>query len=448
MIRRAGFLTILLLLLSASLTACAGDLSETPEIVPETPTTLIPEGSSVLPASRGLSLEHGLDPATPTPSAQAALQAISVRVWWPEELYPTDSENAENVLQGQFEDFRLTYTSYVLEVRRKRTNGMGGILPTLRTAAPVAPGALPDLTLMRRADMVTAATEGLIVPLEDWLPPDLLGDLLPGTRSLGEIDGVLYGLPYTLNIYHMVYRVSATQQTPLTFTEVIEQQPVYLFPAGAPADNWTLLLQYRAAEGRLADENGAAVLDRPALLTVLNYYAAGVEAGIFDESLLNYASVEDYWDEFVATGVDMAAVDAVTYLRYKNSLHNVGVAPIPTESGAPITALDGWVWVLTTQDPDRQTRARALLSWMMRISEQSLFTEAYGILPSQKRALRLWDDQDYAQFTQELITSAELIPDSQRTGSAFAALQTGFTAVLDGASAETAADAALGKLGG
>ena len=86
-------------------------------------------------------------------------------------------------------------------MRRKRTSGLGGILPTLRTAGPVAPGALPDLTLMRRADMLTAATEGLIVPLDTWIPTDLVDDdLLPGTRALGEIDGVLYGVPYALNI--------------------------------------------------------------------------------------------------------------------------------------------------------------------------------------------------------------------------------------------------------
>ncbi|MBI5957570.1 MAG: extracellular solute-binding protein [Chloroflexi bacterium] len=445
--RQSGFLTMIGMVLALGLSACAGELVETPVIVEETPTAPLPEGSSVLPASRGLSLERGLEAATPTPNAQAALQAVSVRVWWPEELYPQDAGAAENVLLAQFEDFRLTYTSYVLEVRRKRTNGMGGILPTLRTASPVAPSAMPDLTLMRRADMVTAATEGLIVPLENWLPPDLMGDLLPGTRALGEIDGVLYGLPYTLNIYHNVYRISPSEQVPLTFAGVLEQQPVYLFPAGALSGNWTLLLQYRAAGGRLVDDSGSSVLDRPALVTVLDYYAKAVEAGIFDPSLLNYADVDGYWDSFVSTGIDMAAVDSATYLRRKSSLHNVGVTPIPTESGSPVTALDGWVWVLTTQDPDRQTRARAFLSWMMRISEQSLFSEAFGILPSQKRALRLWEDQDYAQFAQGLVAAAELIPDTQRTGGAAEALQTGLAAVLEGASAETAADAALGQLG-
>jgi ABC-type glycerol-3-phosphate transport system substrate-binding protein len=401
----------------------------------------------MLPSSRGLSLEHGLDSLTTTPEAQPA-EVSSVRVWWPEELYPTDSTAAENVLLAQFEDFRLTYTSYVLEVRRKRTNGLGGILPSLRTAAPVAPGAMPDLTLMPRADMVTAATEGLIVPLDDWLPPDLLGDLLPGTRALGEIDGVLYGLPYTVNIFHDIYRVSESEQAPLTFMQVLDQKPVYLFPAGALAGNWTLLLQYRAAGGRLVDETGSAIVDRDALLTVLDYYAQGVEAGLFDPSLLNYADFDGYWDAFVATGIDMVAVDSATYLRRKSSLHHVTATPIPTPDGTPVTALDGWVWVLTTPDPDRQSRARAFLSWMMRISEQSLFTEAYGILPSQKRALRLWEDQDYAQFAQGLIAAADLIPDAQRTGSAANALQEGLTMVLQGMPAETAADAALARLWG
>ena len=57
------------------------------------------------------------------------------------------------MLLSQFDGFRQTY-AYNLDVRRKRSGGLGGILPTLRTAVPVAPRAVPDLTLMRRTDMI------------------------------------------------------------------------------------------------------------------------------------------------------------------------------------------------------------------------------------------------------------------------------------------------------
>ncbi len=145
-------------------------------------------------------------------------------MWWPDELYPQTAGEAEDILLDQFEAFRLTYTSYEMDMRRKRTSGMGGIMPSLRTAGPVAPGALPDLTLMRRADMLVAATEGLIVPLDSWLPSDLVGDLLPGTQTLGEINGLLYGVPYALNIVHSIYRVSMVEEPPLSFNDVLAQE--------------------------------------------------------------------------------------------------------------------------------------------------------------------------------------------------------------------------------
>ena len=104
------------------------------------------------------------------------------------------------------------------------------------------------------------------------------------------------------------------------------------------------------------------------------------------------------------------------------------------------------MWVLTTQNPDRQRQARAFLSWIMRVSQQSLFTEALGILPSQQRAFRLWEDDTYADFVQTVLGAAHILPGAQYNNSAAVALQASFAEVLAGASATTAADAALNSL--
>jgi ABC-type glycerol-3-phosphate transport system substrate-binding protein len=302
---------------------------------------------------------------------------------------------------------------------------------------------------MRRADMLTAATERLIVPLDSWVPPDLAsGDLLTGTRALGEIDGVLYGIPYALNIYHSLYRASVFEEPPLTFDDVLIQEAACLFPAGTTPVNWTLLLQYRAAGGRLADQSGRPVLDREPLVAVLNYYERGVRTGVFGPALLQYTRYDDYWNRFVSAEVNLIDVDAATYLARRSTVQGAGLAPIPTLGGAPITALDGWLWVVTTNDPDRQQQALVFLSWMMRISQQSTFTEAFGILPSQARALRLWSDETYAAFARTLIESGHVFPVAQRNSSAALALQASLADVLGGASADAAADAALAALAG
>ena len=105
------------------------------------------------------------------------------------------------------------------------------------------------------------------------------------------------------------------------------------------------------------------------------------------------------------------------------------------------------MWVLTTQDPDHQEQARAFLTWMMRVSQHSVFTEAFGILPSQQRALQLWDDEAYADFARGLIEVARLVPGSERANDAALALADSLVAVLSGMSADQATEEALGKLG-
>jgi ABC-type glycerol-3-phosphate transport system substrate-binding protein len=443
---KTGLAVTFSLLLSVMLGACAGNITtyQTGEATGITPTAT---PTQILTVSRSASLGTDGQTIQNTPVVQATPEKITIRVWWSDELYPQTPSEAEDILTEQFDGFRLTYTLYDLDVRRKRTSGLGGILPTLRTAGPVAPGALPDLTLMRRADLLTAATEGLIVPLDTWIPADLADDnLLPGTRALGEIDGVLYGIPYALNLYHSIYRASVFEEPPLSFDDVLTQEPVYLFPAGTVPVNWTLLLQYQAAGGKLVNADGAPALDRDPLVAVLHYYERGVENGLFSPALLQYTRFDEYWNHFASAEANLIGVDSATYLAHQTTVQNVGLAPIPTLGGLPITALDGWMWVVTTNDPDRQQQALVFLSWMMRISQQSSYTEAFGVLPSQHRALRLWNDEQYAEFAQMLIAAGQLIPLSQRNNNAALALQSGLADVLNGATADTAADAALAML--
>lgn len=414
---------------------------------PQTAITVALPTSTPAPAGGDVIALTGYGAAPPV---QATPEPLRVRVWWPDELYPDTDEQAEALLLRQLDGFRQTYQSYELEVRRKRSSGLGSILSTLRAASPVAPGALPDLALMRRADMVSAAEEGLLVPIADWVPSEILeSNLLPGAQALGEVDGTLYGVPYALTLTHNLYRASEFDEPLRAFSDVLRESPAYRFPGGSgpsAAVNTTVLLQYLHAGGRLADANGAPVLDRAPLLTVLQYYATGATQGIFDAELLEYTQPASYWNAFASGELNLIGIDSTVYLARRAEMQAVGLAPIPTHDGEPITALNGWVWVLVTQDPDRQNRARAFLSWMMRVSQQAALTEVLRVIPTQERALALWDDEAYAEFAAALIPHGEIIPTAQRSGSAAAALQDSFANVLRGMPPTEAAEAAITSL--
>ena len=435
-----------LLMLGSVLTACANISSATVHTNSEdeeAPLTLV---SADLPARNVAVRNAGTAtpvPATPTPAPEQR----TIRVWWPDELYPAEDSEAADILQSQFDLFRQTYSSYTVEIRRKRSHGLGGILSSLRTAAPVAPGALPDLTLMRREDLITAAQEGLIVPLDDWMPADLSGNnLFSGVRALGEVGGVLYGIPYALNARHTLYRASVFEAPPQTFDDVLQAETPYLFAANDTPVSWTVLLQYLAAGGQLVDEDGTATLSTDALQTVLEFYAEGEAAGIFTPALLDYTQPQDYWNVFVTGEAHLVTVDTRTYLSQQASVQSVAPSIIPTANGTSLTVVDGWMWVVTTPNPDHQRQALAFLSWMMRVSHQSAFSEAFGVLPSQLRALRLWENQAYADFAQQLITTAVVFPEARRNNVAAVALQNAVLDVIKGVPPQTALDEALASL--
>ncbi len=444
--RAVALIGVLLALgtLGGALSACANVSNATVHTADEdrAPLTL---ASADIPA-RNASVLIAMT-ATPLPTPSPAPEQRTIRVWWPDELYPAEGSEAAAILQSQFDLFRQTYNSYAVEIRRKRSHGPGGILASLRTAAPVAPGALPDLTLMRREDLITAAQEGLIVPLDEWIPADLSGsNLFSGVRALGEVDGVLYGIPYALNARHTLYRASVFDTPPQTFADVLQAETPYLFAANDAPVSWTVLLQYLAAGGQLVDGKGAATLSPDALQIVLEFYAEGEARGVFSPALLDYTQPQDYWNAFLSGEAHLVTVETQTYLSQRDAVQSVAPSIIPTADGEPLTVLDGWMWVVTTPNPDHQRQALAFLSWMMRVSHQSAFSEAFGVLPSQVRALRLWEDRAYADFARALITTAIVFPEVRRNNVAAIALQNAVADVIKGVPPQTALDEALASV--
>ena len=68
------------------------------------------------------------------------------------------------------------------------------------------------------------------------------------------------------------------------------------------------------------------------------------------------------------------------------------------------------------------------------------------MLPSSRRALRLWSDADYPMQIEDWLSEGIIIPVEQRNNVAATQLQSAFEAVLGGTSAADAASAALGAL--
>jgi ABC-type glycerol-3-phosphate transport system substrate-binding protein len=432
--RLARFNRVINVLAAGLLAACGGQMAadnpiRTELILTNTPIVLTPEVTE-----------------TPAPEPTQTGPARLV-IWWPEPIAPAEDSAATAIRSEQIGAFQATQDNLLVESRLKQEQDIGGIMDTLRTASAVAPGALPDLTLIRYEDLQVAAQAGLVQPLEGRVSSAILGNLYDSALQLGQVDGQLYGLPYMLEVNHVVYRPLAVEGDAWSFNSVLAEGAPFVFPANRiNGVNDVFLVQYLAAGGTLSEDG---TLDEDALRSTLEFYERAVAAGIVNSTVLDYSEPANYEADLAAGTIPFAVVTSTVYLEMIAAGEDLNVGLIPTSSGQPMTLLDGWMWVMTTSDVDRQTSAIAYLNWMLEADRQGEYSQSVHMYPSQRRAVRNWFTDDYAIFVSRLLDNATLpVPESQN-GVAARAMQNAFTAVILGArTAEEATQDALDQLVG
>lgn len=419
---------LILAIITALLTGCAGQPSASQ-------VTLAPELTpTVAPTSAPPDVTEAA--ATAEPTGQGP---FSVVVWWPEPLAPLDNETAAETLSEQLSAFQRDSDNTQVEFRLKKVEDVGGIMATLRTASAVAPGALPDLTLLRRDDLLTAVQAGLVQPLSQRLSPAVLEELPTSVLALGRVDEQLYGVPYTLEIQHVAYTEGTQVASPPTFAQMLETKTPLIFAAGRTSSiSDVFLLQYLAADGAWT-EDGPVKIDEAALLSTLTFYEQAVTAGVVSPDVLEYTQPADYQTVLTHDNSGEAVVTSSQYLKLTADGATLNVGAIPTANGKPMTMLDGWMWAMTTSDADRQTRALRFLNWMLDADRQRQYAEVVHMLPSQRTALRQLPNPGYVDFVNTLLANATLPLAQSESGAAARAMQNALASVLSGQ--RTAADA-------
>jgi len=358
--------------------------------------------------------------ATPTPTP-------IIRVWLPDELIsPTDIDLNQLIL-----DQSSAFTEeegIIVELRPRRTNDVGGILSTLRSASFVAPESLPDLTLMRYQDVLNAQREGLLQPLEGRIASGLLASL-GNTLRLGQIENTLYGVPYMIDLSHLVYNLPDEDASRWDYASVLQRNQPIIFSAGRSTLSDMFYVQYVASGDNLAGD-GELLPDEASLFSLLSFYESASDSGIVDGFVLNYTSQADYLPLFESGEIKTALLSSTNYLRLREENRTLGIAPIPTTDGRMSSVMNGWVWVLVTPHVEHQINVVKYLAWMMDEEHHAEIAGALQILPSQKTAFRAaLRNRDLATFYEQLLDVA-LMPLNTPTGSFIRALQAGLATVI------------------
>lgn len=449
---RTGWVWLGALLLVAALTGCS---APNPDESAGS-ATAVPSPSEPSPADTA---EATPEP-TSSPAGDAAdatvtpeeddLQAIELTVWMPEALAPSTETPGGQELLDQFNAFDEAHPDLSVQVEVKLTTGPGSTLAYLRSAPDVAPGILPDVALVNLDAMVQAAHDELVVPVNTMISPDDVADFYDAAVELGTTDGIFVGIPYVVEMQHTVYREVLFLEPPNSFERVLESPVAFIFPAGTLGEvgrvNRTTVTQYmEAVGGDLLNEAGEPTIDEDALSDVLQFYADARDDNIIEPALLQLTNPSETWEMFSTRQAGLATVRSTDYLEARDRLINTQFTWVPTQSGEPFTLIDGWMWVVTTRDPDRQQAAMELIDFLMTPVNHGTFTEAVGWLPSQPEALTVWTQADqYASFADRVLSRAAPVPEAGLQAIVGVAIQDALEAVLlDGvAPAQAAVEAA------
>lgn len=376
----------------------------------------------------------------------AASEIPALNVWLPAPLISDESGAAFQLLSEHTASFSQA-NGIAVSYRIKGVGSVGGIIATIRAGKDVAPGALPDVTLIRRRDFTPTQASQFFQSMETLFSSSLINDLDDGLE-FGQIplegEVALYGLPYLFDLLLTVYtRPLANVDTRLRFEDVLSSGANFTFPAARTNGlNQTFYLQYLSASG-LGASDGVITVDEDALKTVLQFYQDLVDADLISPDVLTYQTPDDYISDFAnQTGqLQMAVFTVSDYLAMVDQqVANLLAADIPTADGDNISIRDGWLWVIVTPDRSRRAVAARFLEWMMEPAFHAAFAGSLHHLPAQPAVLEasLPATVD-RQFIVDLLSNATLPLPEGEGGTTSRLMQEALIDVLHGDASAAAA---------
>jgi multiple sugar transport system substrate-binding protein len=386
--------------------------------------------------------------AEATPGNPEPKPAVHLIIWTVESVSPQAEGPAGRIFANGLHVFEETYRDVSVTVVLKNASGKGSVLDYLRTANQVAPSVLPDVVVLDTIDLASAAHAGIVAPLDDLASPLLTRDLMPAALRAGTVDGHLMGVPFEMDVEHLIYNTNKITTAPLSWTDVLSSNITYVFPAKGRNGlvNDAFLIQYLAAGGRLQDDEGHLLLDEQPLRAVLDYYRQGEQRGIVPASVLDTGSPDDVWPSYLSARVGMTHVNSHRFLTDRSMLHNTQFADIPTRDGIPLAIGRGRALAIVARDPDRQAMAMRLIEWLMSPTSNATWNQATAHLPTRYAAFDLLADNSdsYWAFVQHQLELAVPPPTFTGYDQVGRVLQQAVVEVLTGeATPEAAAAAAV-----
>jgi multiple sugar transport system substrate-binding protein len=347
---------------------------------------------------------------TPTPTIEETSTPVgptTLRLWLPPQFDPEDGSSAGDLLKARLDEFGKRRPNIHLEVRIKALSGPGGLLDSLSAANAAAPLALPDLILLPRNMLETAALKGLLYSLEGSIPPLDTGDWFDYAQELAHLQNSTFGLPFAGDALILLFRPAEIQDAPTDWSSTLDLTSPLIFPAADEQASFTLA-EYLSDGGQVKDVEGRPTLNVDALTNVLTFYQQAEQAGVMPFWLTQYATDDQSWEGYQGGDSNLVITWTSRYLRELPV--DTAAAPIPTSNGRPFTLANGWIWALSNPQIERHDLAIELAEFLTTSEFLSEWTAAAGFLPPRSSALAGWSDSVLQSLVSKIVLSAEIIP--------------------------------------
>jgi multiple sugar transport system substrate-binding protein len=371
----------------------------------------------------------------------------SLRVWLPPQFDPDGSSLASDLLRARLDEFEAKYSTIRLDVRVKALDGPGGMLDSLVAASAAAPQALPDLVLIPRVLLESAAVKGLLYPYDGLT--NIMDDQswFEYAIQLAHLKDSTYGIPFAGDVMVLARAITETVAAPLSLQDTLFQKNVLLYPAGDPQALFTMCM-YLAEGGKLQNDQGRPALDELPLANILNYDQQASLEGVMPYTLTQFTDDSQVWEALLSGQYPLAVTWASTFLADPRiGQANLALAPLPTPDGTPFTLANGWSWALAGQDPAARHLSVTLAEFLVDKEFMAEWTQAAGYLPPRVDALQAWPESPWQKVIEQVSFSAWLAPSPDLTATVGPVLQQALVDVLAGRrDAQSAAQAAVDQI--
>lgn len=338
----------------------------------------------------------------PTPT-----QVEEITVWLPPEFDPASGTAAGELMAERLREFTLQSGGVRVNVRIKATSGAGGLLESLTAASGAAPGAVPSVIALPRADLEVAAIKGLLTPL-DGISTDIdQPDWYDYARQLAMVQGATFGLPFAGDAMVVAYRPSRVVAPPTDWKTVYSLAQPLAFPAGDTQALFVLSL-YQSIGGTVEDAQRRPTLQPEVLSQVFQVLADGEARGIFPAWLEQYETSAQVWQAYRDLRVNALVTWTSNYLSTLPP--DTSAVPVPSLDDSPLTLATGWVWAVSDPVPERRELSIHLAEFLAEGPFMARWTEAAGYLPARPSALAAWTNQSLKTLLSPVAVTAQARP--------------------------------------